>query len=56
VVNHRVVDDGDLITSGGVTAGIDLALWITERITDREFADGLTRRMEYQRLRPAEAT
>jgi len=56
VVTDRVVDDGDLITSGGVTAGMDLALWITERITDREFADGLARRMEYQRLRPAEAT
>ncbi len=56
MVNHRVVGDGNLITSGGVTAGIDLALWIAERITDREFADRLARRMEYQRLGPAEAT
>jgi transcriptional regulator GlxA family with amidase domain len=28
VVKDRVVDDGDLITSGGVTSGVDLALWL----------------------------
>ena len=28
---HRVVDDGDVITSGGVTSGLDLALWLVER-------------------------
>jgi transcriptional regulator GlxA family with amidase domain len=27
----RVVDDGDILTSGGVTAGLDLALWLIER-------------------------
>lgn len=27
----RVVDDGDLITAAGMTAGLDLALWIVER-------------------------
>jgi transcriptional regulator GlxA family with amidase domain len=27
----RVVDDGDVLTSGGVTAGLDLALWLIER-------------------------
>jgi len=27
VVPDRVVDDGDLVTSGGVTSGLDLALW-----------------------------
>ena len=31
VVDERVVDDGDLVTSGGVTSGIDLALWLVER-------------------------
>lgn len=56
VVDERVVDDGNLITSGGVTAGIDLALWLVERFTDQQFADGLARRMEYQRVRPVEAT
>jgi len=31
VVDARVVDDGDLVTAGGVTAGIDLALHLLER-------------------------
>ncbi|WP_204165964.1 DJ-1/PfpI family protein [Streptomyces sp. NEAU-S7GS2] len=31
VVAGRVVDDGDLVTCGGVTSGIDLALWLVER-------------------------
>jgi transcriptional regulator GlxA family with amidase domain len=31
IVDARVVDDGDLLTAGGVTSGIDLALWIVER-------------------------
>ncbi len=56
VVNERVVDDGSLVTSGGVTAGIDLALWLVERLTNQELADRLAWRMEYQRLRPGEAT
>ncbi len=56
VINERVVDEGDLVTSGGVTSGIDLALWLVERFTDRELADRLGRRMEYQRARPAEAS
>ncbi len=54
VVNERVVDDGEVITSGGVTAGIDLGLWVVERFADRELADGLARRMEYQRVRPTQ--
>lgn len=29
--NARVVDDGDLITAGGVTSGIDEGLWLLER-------------------------
>jgi transcriptional regulator GlxA family with amidase domain len=49
VVEERVVDDGDLITSGGVTAGIDLALWIVEREFGRELADGIARAMEHER-------
>ena len=26
-----MVDDGDLVTAGGVTSGIDMALWLVER-------------------------
>jgi hypothetical protein len=28
VVDARVVDDGDVLTAGGITTGIDLALWL----------------------------
>jgi transcriptional regulator GlxA family with amidase domain len=31
VVAARVVDDGDLVTAGGVTSGLDLALHLLER-------------------------
>lgn len=31
VLDQRVVDDGDRITAGALSAGIDLGLWITER-------------------------
>lgn len=53
VVPDRVVDDGDLITGGGVTSGIDVALWLVERIAGRELADGLATGLEYPRYRPS---
>lgn len=30
-IRARVVDDGDLVTAGGVTSGLDLALYLLER-------------------------
>jgi len=56
VVKERVVDDGDLITSGGVTSGIDLALWLVEREFSTELADRVATRMEYARQRPIPPT
>ena len=53
LVKQRVVDDGDLVTSGGVTSGIDLALWLVEREFSRELAEQVARRMEYPRQRPS---
>lgn len=49
VSDARVVDDGDVLTCGGVTSGIDLALWITERERGREIADAVAREMEHER-------
>lgn len=49
VVDARVVDDGDLVTSGGVTAGIDMALWLVEREWGKRLADAIARDMEYER-------
>lgn len=31
VRDNRVVDDGNVVTAGAVTAGLDLALWLVER-------------------------
>lgn len=52
VLSDRVVDDGDLITSAGVTSGIDLALWLLEREFDASVADDVATRLEYSRWRP----
>lgn len=52
VIDARVVDDGDLLSCGGVTAGIDLALWIVEREWGKQLADGIAREMEHERRGP----
>lgn len=49
VVDARVVDSGDVLTAGGVTSGIDLALWIVEREFGEESADRVAREMEHDR-------
>ena len=47
VIEARVVDDGDLVSSAGVTAGIDLALWMIERLTSADIAAQVTRTLEW---------
>lgn len=49
VVEARVVDDGDVLTAGGVTSGIDLALWIVERHAGAELADAVAAEIEHER-------
>ncbi|ELY58825.1 ThiJ/PfpI domain-containing protein [Natronococcus amylolyticus DSM 10524] len=49
VVEERVVDDGDVLTAGGVTAGIDLALWLLEREFGAEVAEAVETEMEHER-------
>jgi transcriptional regulator GlxA family with amidase domain len=51
IVDARVVDDGDLVTAGGVTSGLDLGLWLVERMSGRELADNVARRLQYARVR-----
>ena len=50
VRHDRVVDHGDLLTAGGVTSGIDLALWILEREFVARIADAVAREMEHERV------
>jgi transcriptional regulator GlxA family with amidase domain len=49
VVDARVVDDGDLLSAGGVTSGIDLALYVVEREFSAEVADRVATVIEYER-------
>jgi transcriptional regulator GlxA family with amidase domain len=49
VIDARVVDDGDLVTCGGVTSGIDLALWLVERELGADLADAVAGALEYDR-------
>jgi transcriptional regulator GlxA family with amidase domain len=48
VVEARVVDDGDLVTAGGVTSGIDLALHLVEREFGPDVAERVATEMEYE--------
>ncbi|MFL5870180.1 MAG: DJ-1/PfpI family protein [Solirubrobacterales bacterium] len=52
LTDARVVDDGDLLSSGGVTAGVDLALWLVERSCGEELADEVARMIEHERRGP----
>lgn len=52
----RVVDDGDLITCGGVTAGLDLALHLIEREWGSGLAEGVAGVMEHERRGPVRVT
>ncbi len=52
VVEARVVDDGEIITCGGVTSGLDLALWLVERFASVEIARQVEATLEYERRGP----
>lgn len=45
--DQRFVDEGRVITSAGISAGIDMSLHIVERLHGRETAEWTARRMEY---------
>ena len=49
VVRARVVDDGDIVTAGGVTSGLDLALHLAERLFGSDAALAAERELEYER-------
>ncbi|WP_410490956.1 DJ-1/PfpI family protein [Bacillus tropicus] len=46
---YRIVDQGAVITARGVTSGIDLGLWITEKFASSKIAAAVEYRMEYER-------
>lgn len=49
LLRYRIVDQGTIITARGVTSGLDLGLWITERFAGAKIAAAVEYRMEYER-------
>ncbi len=47
---ERWIDAGDVLTAGGVTSGLDLALHLLERFQSAEVADAAARLLEHQRI------
>jgi transcriptional regulator GlxA family with amidase domain len=45
--NIKYVDEGDIITSGGISAGINMAFHVVRRLLSPEIAQITARRMEY---------
>ena len=45
--NERYVVDGNLVTAAGVSAGIDMALWLTGRLWGDDFARKVQKQIEY---------
>jgi transcriptional regulator GlxA family with amidase domain len=52
-VSSRFVDEGDLITSAGVSAGIDMALHLVARLASVERAEEIRRKIQYSPLPPS---
>jgi transcriptional regulator GlxA family with amidase domain len=51
----RFVRDGNLVTAAGVSAGIDMALWVLGQIYGPQYARGVQRFMEYDPAPPYSA-
>lgn len=47
IENQRWVDEGSIITSAGISAGIDMSLYLVSRIKNRELAEKTARQMEF---------
>jgi transcriptional regulator GlxA family with amidase domain len=50
--DERFVDDGDIVTSSGVSAGIDMALHLVARLAGVERARKVRRQMQYDPMPP----
>lgn len=48
-VHARIVDDGNIVTGGGVTSGLDVALYLVERELGPRIAHAVEQLFEYER-------
>lgn len=53
--DERIVRSGKIITAAGVSAGIDLALWLADEIAGRERAEAIQLTIEYDPQPPFNA-
>ena len=44
---QRIVDEGDVVTGGGVATSLDLGLHIVERLTNAEVRRKIAKQMDY---------
>lgn len=49
VQESRITDDGDVLTAGGITSGLDLALHLVAQEFGTDVADAVARELEYER-------
>ncbi|MFD8098327.1 DJ-1/PfpI family protein [Nocardia fluminea] len=56
VTDARYVVDGDLITSQGISAGIDMALWLIGALHGRDHARRAREHMQYEPAPPISLT
>lgn len=49
ISDARVVDDGQIVTAGGITAGLDLGLWLVQRYQGPAAAAAAAAQLEYTR-------
>ena len=47
VLDHRIVDEGNIITARGVSSGIDEGLHVVERLAGAEARSKIARQMDY---------
>lgn len=47
VVSDRIVDEGNVITAGGVTSSIDLGLYLCEKIAGKDARKKIAAQMDY---------
>jgi transcriptional regulator GlxA family with amidase domain len=47
IAEERIVDSGDVVTAGGVTAAIDLGLYLVERLAGADARARVARQMDY---------
>jgi transcriptional regulator GlxA family with amidase domain len=48
VESQRWVDEGSIVTSGGISAGIDMSLHLVSRIISNELAEKTAKQMEFE--------